>query len=283
MSRLDIILPTTLGFEGGYSNNPKDPGGATNKGITQRVYDAYRSRQGLPQLTVQSIKDQEVYDIYLSDYFLPIDGPELGVGIDLAVFDYAVNSGVSHAVKALQKLLPGVDADGAVGSLTLDALQKADPKDVIARLTASRLAFVKTLDTYATFGNGWDTRITSVSDIATNMVTTVAVAALPSGAPNLAVSPPPVNVAGNAKALTTSTSVVRSPLAAGALSTMAGAAGQTVLETAKQVYPHVGTGLIGALALIATSVLFIGGGTLVAYSGYRKLKDTGITFKELFQ
>ena len=102
--------------EGGYVNHPKDPGGATDRGITQRTYDAWNRLHGRPLRPVRGISKDEANAILVSQYFAPVKFDQLPSGLDYAVVDFAVNSGTSRAAKELQKLL-GVAADGIIGNL----------------------------------------------------------------------------------------------------------------------------------------------------------------------
>src|SRR6187401_363537 len=98
-------LQLVLAHEGGYVNHPKDPGGPTNKGITQRVYDMYRKDKGLNTRSVKNIDKAEISDIYKTRYWDMIKGDRLPDGIDYVVFDGAVNSGPGQSVKWLQRAL----------------------------------------------------------------------------------------------------------------------------------------------------------------------------------
>lgn len=154
-------LTLTLAHEGGYVNHPSDPGGPTNRGITQRVYDAYRQFYHLAPRSVKAITDAEVAEIYGKNYWKLIRGDSLPCGLDYCVFDFAVNSGVSRAVRYLQRSV-GVADDGVIGLVTLAAIEacaKADEERLIAQYCANRLAFVRSLSTFATFGKGWTRRI----------------------------------------------------------------------------------------------------------------------------
>ncbi len=154
-------LKAVLAHEGGYVNHPKDPGGATNKGVTQAVYDAFRKRSGLPVKSVRSISDYEVATIYRKQYWDAVKGDDLPAGVDYAVFDYAVNSGVSRATEALQKAL-GVNADGVIGQITLHAAETADRLKIINLICDGRMAFLRRLSTFKTFGKGWTSRVSGV-------------------------------------------------------------------------------------------------------------------------
>lgn len=158
-------LKEVLKHEGGYVNHPADPGGATNKGVTQATYDAYRRSKGLiTRKTVKLISDEEVADIYKSRYWDAVKGDALPAGVDYAVFDYGVNSGPTKAAKGLQKAL-GLTQDGIIGPRTLAAAQE-DPESVIKKLCADRLAFLKRLKTWPTFGKGWERRVRDVEKTA---------------------------------------------------------------------------------------------------------------------
>lgn len=90
-----------LRWEGGYVNHPNDPGGATNKGVTQAVYDQYRKNKKLQVQTVKNITDAEVYDIYRRQYFDPISAGLDSEDLIICAMDFAVNSGVSRSKKYL--------------------------------------------------------------------------------------------------------------------------------------------------------------------------------------
>ena len=154
-----LALKQVLKYEGGYVDHPKDPGGPTNKGITQAVYDAWQKKNGLPTQSVRNISDAAVAAIYKQQYWDAISGDDLPSGIDFAVFDYAVNSGVSKAAKTLQSVI-GVAQDGQIGPQTIQAA-----KDYVAMaVTNKRLAFMQSLSIWSTFGKGWAARIADVKN-----------------------------------------------------------------------------------------------------------------------
>lgn len=157
----ETCLKITLPFEGGYVNHPKDPGGPTNKGITQRTLSAYLGRPASVN-DVKNISDQTVKAIYKLQYWDKVWGDKLPKGVDLAVFDYAVNSGVSRAVRDLQRVI-GCRADGSMGMLTLEKLEEwmtlnGDEELAIAYCNR-RFKFLKSLRTFGTFGTGWTRRV----------------------------------------------------------------------------------------------------------------------------
>ena len=157
----DKVLQLILMSEGGYSNDPRDPGGETNHGITQRVYAAFRQNKSLPVQSVKNISNTEVRDIYLAQYANKIRFDDLPAGVDYAVLDGAVNSGPSQAVKWLQRAV-GIAPDGQLGEATLAAVRAAEPDDVINAVCARRLAFMQALRTWPTFGKGWSRRVSAV-------------------------------------------------------------------------------------------------------------------------
>ena len=153
---------TVLMFEGGKTDNPKDPGGRTNEGVIQRVYDGWRRRKNLPLRSVYQMEAAERDDIYRNQYWAAVRGDELPPGIDLAVYDGAVNSGPAQAIKWLQRAL-GVAVDGHIGEATLRALEECTDVDgLIAGICARRLAFMQSLRTWGTFGKGWARRVVAV-------------------------------------------------------------------------------------------------------------------------
>ena len=150
-------LKQVLKYEGGYVDHPKDPGGPTNKGVTQAVYDNWRKSQNLSTQSVRAIADSEVAAIYRQEYWDRVRGDDLPSGVDFAVFDYAVNSGVSRAAKTLQAVV-GVTQDGVIGPATIQATKTY----VAMSITNRRLAFMQSLSIGSTFGKGWSARIADV-------------------------------------------------------------------------------------------------------------------------
>ncbi|TCA48551.1 N-acetylmuramidase [Rhizobium pisi] len=161
-------LSKVLVHEGGFSNHPADPGGATMKGVTQRVYDEFRRSQNLPTRSVQQITDAELQAIYRKKYWNEIKGDKLAAGVSYVVFDGSVNSGVAQSVKWLQRALQELGLyqgaiDGQLGQGTLLALGGVNDNDsLIARICARRMAFLKALRTFKTFRKGWTARVAGV-------------------------------------------------------------------------------------------------------------------------
>ena len=162
-------LTKVLRHEGGYSNHKDDPGGETNKGVTKKVYDAWRQVRNLPIRSVKQITADEVATIYRTNYWDAVKADKLPDGVDYCVFDGAVNSGPSRATRWLQAALR-VGVDGRVGPETIEAASTVGPSILISLICDTRLAFLRGLKTWATFGKGWDRRVSEVRRDAMLMV-----------------------------------------------------------------------------------------------------------------
>lgn len=163
--------------EGGYVDHPKDPGGATNLGVTQATLSTWR-RQPATKTDVRNLTRVEAAEIYRARYWSAVRGDDLPAGVDYAVFDYAVNSGPGAAIKALQRAL-GVTADGALGPATLAAARQAQPAALVRAIGRERLGLLQRLTTWATFGKGWGRRCKEVE---------VAACAMASGKPTSSIA-----------------------------------------------------------------------------------------------
>jgi lysozyme family protein len=165
-------LPLILHYEGGWSNNKRDPGGVTLEGIIQRVYDGYRDRKGLPRRPLTPAMrgtaewNAERNEIYRLQYWNAVRGDELPAGIDLFMFDGATNSGPYQAIKWLQRALRMNDCDGHLGESTLAAVQNHPDHDLlIADMASRRLGMLQHLDTWDEFGDGWTKRVVNAKAI----------------------------------------------------------------------------------------------------------------------
>lgn len=160
IGNFNACLAVTLPHEGGYVDHPRDPGGATNMGITHRTLAAHRGRS-VTKADVRGLTLDEARAIYRAGYWNPIKGESLPAGVDLTTFDYGVNSGPSRSVKDLQRVL-GVSVDGRVGPETLAASVRVGGKATVQKHCARRLSFVRGLGTFKTFGRGWSRRIADI-------------------------------------------------------------------------------------------------------------------------
>ena len=145
----DRAVAHVLDEEGGYVNNPNDPGGETNFGISSRAY---------PHLDIKNLTRANAAKIYYDDYWRQtgekfVHTPALA----LFLFDTAVNMGKVTAVKLLQKGL-GLQQDGMVGPATRAAVDKNPTSALIKLATERQLRYTK-LPTWEVFGNGWSTRV----------------------------------------------------------------------------------------------------------------------------
>ncbi len=167
-SRFDICLDAVLRHEGGYVDHPADPGGATNLGITHKTLARWRRISPwwkLPKSEVQALQRPEAARIYRASYWDRCRLSQLPPGLDLALFDFAVNSGPDRAIRTLQAEL-GVAADGQIGPLTLDAVERQASRKglgpMIEALCDRRLGFLRRLPTFPTFGRGWTARVAGI-------------------------------------------------------------------------------------------------------------------------
>lgn len=166
-STYDESLRRLLIHEGGYTNDAADPGGPTNFGITIFDYRKY-VKPDATAADVRAMKVEEAKSIYRAKYWDAQRCDELPVGVDYAVFDYGVNSGIGRAKKVLQRVV-GVAADGVLGDDTMKAVTARDAKQMIAAICDERLRFLQSLRTWPVFGKGWGRRLVEVKAVALAM------------------------------------------------------------------------------------------------------------------
>lgn len=150
VSRFDECVAHVLKHEGGLVNHPDDPGGLTNMGITFAVF-----RENVPGGTADDLRRLTVDQakaIYRKRYWEPLKCDSLPPGVDYAVFDFGVNSGINRSADFLKKV------------------KATDPSDIINELCDARLAYLKGLRTFPVFGNGWTRRVKEVRATALAMV-----------------------------------------------------------------------------------------------------------------
>jgi len=153
-------LSLVLKHEGGWSDHPADPGGATMKGVTLANFRRF-VKPGATKDDLRKITDEQVATVYRRFYWDAVAGAELPGGIDYAVFDFAVNSGPDRAAKYLQGIV-GAKQDGKIGPATLKAIRDMMRATVINDLCDKRMTFLKGLKTWPTFGKGWTSRVSAV-------------------------------------------------------------------------------------------------------------------------
>jgi lysozyme family protein len=166
-STYNSALARLLAHEGGYSNHPADPGGPTKFGITIGDYRRYVKRDATAA-AVRAMKLGEAEAIYRIRYWDALRCDEFAAGLVYALFDYAVNSGVTRAVKAMQRLLD-LAPDGQISEAVIAKADAQDTCALIARLCDERLAFLKKLKTWPVFGTGWSRRVADVRAVALAM------------------------------------------------------------------------------------------------------------------
>jgi lysozyme family protein len=169
-SNFETCLALMLAHEGGYVDHSKDPGGRTNHGVTQRVWEEWVGHE-VDEKQMRALTHEMVAPLYKRKYWDAVRADDLVDGVDYVVFDVAVNSGPGRAVKFLQSCV-GVTADGGFGPATLVAVKEAekDPARLIEMYCAKRLEFLQSLKTFETFGKGWSRRVQEVKDKALKML-----------------------------------------------------------------------------------------------------------------
>jgi len=168
-ANFDKCLKLVLVHEGGNDDDPQDPGGRTSRGIIQREYTSWRRGKGLPTADVWRATDDEIHEIYHSQYWLPWCD-QLPTGVDYIAFDMFVNMGMAQGAKLIQRA-SGVEADGHMGLCTLDAIENcSDKAALIHKISDRRREFYKSLRTFGRFGKGWLRRTDDVEKDATAMV-----------------------------------------------------------------------------------------------------------------
>lgn len=271
MSEFDRSLAKVLLSEGGYSNNPADPGGATMRGIIQRVYDPYRDRMKKPRQSVKNITNAEVSAIYKANYWDLAKCDQLPAGVSYVVFDGAVNSGPAQSIKWLQRAL-GVPVDGQIGPGTINAANNLDNASLLVdRICDQRLVFMKALKTWGVFGKGWAARVASVR--ATGKAWADGPA--PKAKPVAFMDVPDVTDGSNSKALVTDAKPATAlGFADGSTGLGVGGGGLTgyIASAKDQLSQFTGTHFIDQALIVLTlsSIALVGGGAAYRWYGKRQ-------------
>jgi len=166
-SNFDGAFSHVIQSEGGYANDPLDPGGETNLGVTKRAWEEYIGQQA-DEAEMRSLTAEIVKPFYKAKYWDKIKGDDLPSGVDYAAYDLAVNSGPARAAKYLQQIA-GVPVDGVIGPKTLAAIKEAPADEVVDALCGMRMDFLKALPTFDVFGKGWTRRVAEVEEKAKGM------------------------------------------------------------------------------------------------------------------
>ena len=153
----DECLAFVLKAEGGFSDHAKDPGGATNMGVTRATLAGLRGH-AVSIADVRALTLEQAASIYRSMYWRVVCGDELPGGVDIVVFDHAVNSGSKAAIRTLQRAL-GFKQDGRLSRRCIEAAQGADHGALVRKLCAARMNFLRGLSTWLVFRRGWTARL----------------------------------------------------------------------------------------------------------------------------
>ena len=140
----DLAIERVLGHEGGYVNDPDDPGGETKYGISKRAYP----NENISALTLDRAKE-----LYRRDYWQPLRCEEMPWPLSMLVFDCGVNQGNQVAAKTLQKAL-GVAQDGSLGNVTMSKARKAGMETCALFLSDRALRYTGTRN-FDKYGRGW--------------------------------------------------------------------------------------------------------------------------------
>jgi lysozyme family protein len=157
-------LAFILAAEGGYVDDPLDPGGATNLGITLNELSQWR-HTAVTKADVQALSRDEAAAIYRANYWNATRCPDLPSGVELMVFDAAVNNGCGRSARFLKQTV-GATQDGSIGPATLAAVTAAKAATLITTLAEERSAFYHSLSTFDHFGAGWLARVQKATVLA---------------------------------------------------------------------------------------------------------------------
>ncbi|BEV00059.1 glycoside hydrolase family 108 protein [Novosphingobium olei] len=164
-------LTIILGHEGGFVNDPKDPGGMTNLGVTRRTWEEW-TKTPASESVMRNLTRVAVAPLYKAQYWDAVKGDHLVAGLDLCLFDFAVNAGPNRAARLLQALV-GADDDGKIGPATLAAVQAFIARKglaaLILRYQGARRGYYFSLSTFDRFGRGWLRRTDETEELALGM------------------------------------------------------------------------------------------------------------------
>ena len=149
MINFDIAFDRLLGHEGGYSNDPRDPGGETNWGISKRSY---------PNVDIKNLTKEAAKVIYKRDYWDAAKATQYHPAIGFQVFDLGVNGGPGASARILQRAV-GVLPDGQIGPMTLAAINKFSPLAVCIKFNLQRVLWHRNDNNWTIYGEGWTNRV----------------------------------------------------------------------------------------------------------------------------
>lgn len=149
MTFFDVCFDRLMGHEGGYSNDPRDPGGETRWGISKRAY---------PNVDIKNLTREAAKQIYYRDFWKTINADKLHDGVAFQLFDFAVNSGISTAIRYFQRAI-GVADDGHWGPVSQQRADAMTEQDQMFLILAERLEFMTKLNNWPHASKGWARRI----------------------------------------------------------------------------------------------------------------------------
>jgi lysozyme family protein len=161
---LDLVLKS----EGGYVNNPADPGGMTNLGVTKRVWEEFTGHES-DEKEMRSLTFEKVAPLYEQKYWRPCYGEVLPRGLDFVVFSMGVNAGPGRSVKLLQSSI-GCVPDGVIGPATRRLISDSNSATLIGKFSEARREYYRSLKNFPIFGKGWLNRVDHEETEALNMV-----------------------------------------------------------------------------------------------------------------
>lgn len=174
-TRFHDVVALLLKHEGGYVHNAKDPGGATNMGITLATLERWRGEKCTPA-DVKAMSELEARQIYFAFYWNPVRADELAPGVDYMVFDFAVNGGPRRSALFLQEVV-GAEMDGVIGPKTLGATRTIPPVGIVRAFHDVKMDFYRRVRhprtgalLWDTFGKGWSRRANEVKARAYSMM-----------------------------------------------------------------------------------------------------------------
>lgn len=263
-SRFSKCLGITLRHEGGLSDHKKDPGGLTQFGITIGRFRAYKGWQEpktedelqRQRRALVNISGPELEDIYRKGYWNLVKADDLPPGLDLTMFDFAVNSGPARAIKTLQKIV-GVTPDGQMGVFTISAVRKYskyNTEPLLRQMYEARMGFLRNLSTWPDFGKGWKRRVDDI------LHRSIAMANGTNVSPAVVSEPTP-------KANSADTKTLAKPNAKEKAATAAASVGAAVTEAAQTLAPHATSLDVIKWLCIALAVVSAG---IVLYRAFKE-------------
>jgi lysozyme family protein len=178
LENFERIMTAIFELEGGFSNDPRDPGGMTNLGVTAEAWAAW-NKVPLSQTSTDEMKgltQAQVLPFYRANYWNMIDGDALPSGIDAILMHFQVNAGGRKAAKELQAIV-GATQDGMIGVQTLGMIKiyvsyisSGGMLGLIAALVRAQLTYYQSLAEFDIYGNGWVRRVQTMAELARSLV-----------------------------------------------------------------------------------------------------------------